>query len=49
MHNAALARLARACASRPEALDFASKIMKKNDNERQVFDVAHPPAKLTQR
>ena len=47
-HNAALAQLARACASRPEALDFASTIIKKNRNERQVFDMAHPPAKLTQ-
>ena len=49
LHNVALARLARACASQPEALDFASRRMKKDRNERQVFDVAHPPAKLTQR
>jgi len=49
LHNVALARLARACASRPEALDFASKLTKRNHNEGQVFDVARPPAKLTQR
>jgi len=49
LHNVALARLARACGSRPDALDFASKMMKKNHNERQVFDMARPPAKLTQR
>jgi outer membrane protein TolC len=49
LHNVALARLARACASQPEALDFASRRMKKDRNERQVFDVAHPPAKLTER
>jgi outer membrane protein TolC len=48
LHNVALARLARACAGRPEALDFSSKLMKKNRNERQVFDLARPPAKLTQ-
>ncbi len=33
LHNVALARLARACASRPEALDFASKLTKRNHNE----------------
>src|SRR6202040_993212 len=42
LHNVALARLARACASRPEALDFASKLTKRNHNEGQVFDVARP-------
>src|SRR4029077_4269822 len=50
LHNVALARLARACASTPEALDFgvsnASKA-KKNRDETQAASVARPPAKLT--
>src|SRR5213595_2399367 len=48
LHNVALARLARACASRPEALDF----MTTNKDERaeaRVSNVAQPPAKLTER
>jgi outer membrane protein len=49
LHNVALARLARATASRPEALDFASKIGKKNSNQKQAFDLANPPGKLTKR
>jgi len=51
LHNVALARLARACASRPEAPDFASKIKNGRNqgrNEAQAFDVARPPAKLSQ-
>jgi outer membrane protein TolC len=47
LHNVALARLARAAATRPEALDFASKIGKKNSNQKQAFDLANPPGKLT--
>ena len=47
LHNVALARLARACGSPPDALDFASKL--KPRHEKQALDLAHPPAKLTQR
>jgi outer membrane protein TolC len=52
LHNVALARLAHACASSAEALDFGSKIKNaKNDNlnAAQASDVARPPAKLSQR
>jgi outer membrane protein TolC len=51
LHNVALARLARACASSAEALDFGSNIQKKaeNRNAAQASDVARPPAKLSQR
>jgi outer membrane protein len=48
LHNVALARLARACGSTPEALDFASDRLKKR-NEKQAFDVAKPPAKISKR
>ena len=47
LHNVALARLARACASTPEALDFASNRLKPR-HEKKAADVAQPPAKLTQ-
>ena len=52
LHNAALARLAHACASSAEALDFGSKLesaRKANRNATQAADVARPPAKLGQR
>ncbi len=52
LHNVAIARLARACASSSEALDFGSKLKNaKNENRNavQASDVAHPPAKLSQR
>src|SRR5947208_13806005 len=52
LHNVALARLAHACASSAEALDFGSKIKNaKNDNlnAAQAAEVARPPAKLSQR
>ena len=52
LHNAALARLARACANQPDALDFNPKIKsaaKKDRNEPRVFDVARPPKKLSKR
>jgi outer membrane protein len=52
LHNVALARLAHACSSSAEALDFGSKIKNgKNDNDSaaQVSDVARPPAKLSRR
>jgi outer membrane protein TolC len=48
LHNVALARLARACGSTPEALDFASNRLKPR-HEKQAVDMAQPPAKLTQR
>src|SRR6184192_2120747 len=52
LHNVALARLAHACDSPAEALDFGSNI-KDTRNERrggaQVSDVARPPEKLSQR
>jgi len=46
LHNVALARLARACGRRPEALDFGSNA-KKQGNEKQALDLAHPPPKLS--
>jgi outer membrane protein len=52
LHNVALARLAHACGSSAEALDFGSKIESaKNANRRatQAVDVARPPDKLGQR
>ena len=52
LHNVALARLARACASRPEALDFNPKLRNaagQDRTEAEVLGVARPPEKLTQR
>ncbi|PYI62763.1 MAG: hypothetical protein DMF07_12575 [Verrucomicrobia bacterium] len=52
LHNVALARLAHACASSAEALDFGSQITKAKSEKRdaaQVSDVAKPPEKLSQR
>ena len=52
LHNVALARLAHACDSSADALDFGSKIKNaKNDNlnAAQAADVARPPEKLSQR
>lgn len=48
LHNVALARLARACASSPDELNFAANRVKPH-NEKQAADMAQPPAKLTQR
>lgn len=48
LHNVALARLARACGSTPEELNFASNRVKPR-NEKQVTEIAQPPAKLTKR
>ena len=52
LHNVALARLAHACDSSAEALNFGSNI-KDTRNERggaaQVSDLARPPEKLSQR
>src|SRR5213080_2089623 len=48
LHNVALARLSRACGTDLQSLDFASN-RTKTRHEKQAFDVAQPPAKLTQR
>ena len=48
LHNVALARLARACASRLETLDFKTGNMKEQA-EARVSSVAEPPAKLSDR
>jgi len=48
LHNVALAKLARASGSRPEALDIASNANKQR-NEKQALDLAHPPPKLSRR
>ena len=52
LHNVALARLAHACASSAESLDFGSQITKAKSEKRngaQVSDVAKPPQKLSER
>jgi outer membrane protein len=52
LHNAALARLAHACGSSAEALDFGSNIANTKKEKRdaaKVSDVANPPEKLGQR
>ena len=52
LHNVALSRLAHACASSAEALDFGSDIKNaknKNGGAAQASDVAKPPEKLSQR
>src|SRR5438132_5098425 len=52
LHNVALARLAHACASSAEALDFGSDIKNvknKNGSAARASDVAKPPEKLSQR
>jgi outer membrane protein TolC len=47
LHNVALARLARACGTTPETLDFAANKLKPR-HEKQAIDLTRPPAKLTQ-
>jgi len=52
LHNVALARLAHACASSADALDFGSDFKNaknKNGSAAQASDVAKPPEKLSQR
>ncbi|HJW38824.1 MAG TPA: TolC family protein [Candidatus Udaeobacter sp.] len=52
LHNVALARLAHACASSAEALDFGSQfknVKKENPNAARVSAVAKPPQKLSER
>jgi outer membrane protein TolC len=47
LHNVALARLARACASEPEALDFQPKMKStKNRDERRAVDAARAPERV---
>ena len=52
LHNVASARLAHACASSAEELDFGSQfkdMKRENRNAAQAADVAKPPEKLSQR
>src|SRR5438876_4262363 len=52
LHNVALARLAHACASSTEALNFGSKIENAKKEKRgaaQAAEVARPPEKLSRR
>jgi outer membrane protein len=52
LHNVALARLAHACASTAEALNFGSDFKDANNENRNAAhaaDVAKPPQKMTQR
>jgi hypothetical protein len=51
LHNAALARLARACAREPEGLAFVPKIDHAADAKRraQLLNVARPPTALSDR
>jgi outer membrane protein len=48
LHNVALARLARACASSAEALNFGSKNARSENAATQASDVANPPSRLSQ-
>ena len=51
LHNVGLARLVRACASHPEALDFEPSVKNgtgRDHDAAQVFDLARPPAKLSE-
>ena len=52
LHNVALAKLARACAVNPDQLDFARKLTRdeqqqKDENTAKAMSVAQPPTKLT--
>jgi outer membrane protein len=51
LHNVALAKLARACAIDPSALEFKPKVSDatKNRSGNHIVDLAEPPAKLTGR
>src|SRR6267142_2446530 len=52
LHNVALARLARSCASSAEALNFGSDfkdVKSETSNAAHAADVAKPPQKMTQR
>jgi heterocyst glycolipid deposition protein len=49
LHNVALARLARACAVEPDALEFKPKNTGETKEANKIVDLAMPPAQLTQR
>jgi len=49
LHNVALARLARACAVEPDALEFKPKNTGETKEANQIVDLAMPPAQLTER
>jgi outer membrane protein len=54
LHNVALARLARACGGNSASSEFEDKAMraadpKRDERQTQMFDVAKPPASLTNR
>ena len=54
LHNVAVARLARACAVSPDALEFPTGLTKtgaarKAQSTARVLSVARPPAKLSKR
>lgn len=51
LHNVALARLARACANSPNALEFQTKAKKKekDQDEKRAADLARPPKKLSKK
>jgi len=54
LHNVALARLARACDGDSASSEFEDKVMraadpKREERQTQMFDVAKPPASLTNR
>jgi outer membrane protein len=46
LHNAAMARLARACAREPDSLGFAPKVTKNPPGSKAVAEIAAPPASL---
>jgi outer membrane protein TolC len=48
LHNVALARLAHACGTSAEALDFKN-VNNDEDNSAQAADIARPPKKMSQR
>src|ERR1700704_6376434 len=49
LHNVALARLARACAVEPDALEFKPENTGETKEANKIVDLAMPPATLTQR
>jgi outer membrane protein len=49
LHNAALARLARACAWPPESIGSEPNSNSGQKNDGRIFNLASPPAKLNQR
>jgi outer membrane protein TolC len=51
LHNVALAKLARACATSPDSLDFGAKRQAQTGSKgaTAAADMAQPPKKLTQK